>query len=186
LYALADRYLIQHVEITGVSAYAAKITQAVQPTDAISTGSDGWASAQENGENFTTQAATATDTPAVVLSDDWSYQSEGVSISIRKEVTGSGSDIATFFVADVVVADATQLQNAFASDSFGRNIAETTSNIAELNNAVFAINGDYYGFRTDGIIIRNGVIYRDVPSRTGLVFYRDGTMEIYNETETTA
>jgi hypothetical protein len=63
-------------------------------------------------------------------------------------VTGSGSDTVTYFVADVQLADATQLQNAFANNSFGRNIIANTSAIAQQNNAIFAINGDYYGFRT--------------------------------------
>lgn len=37
-----------------------------------------------------------------------------------------------------------------------------TSQIAENNNAIFAINGDYYGFRDNGLIIRNGTLYRDI------------------------
>jgi exopolysaccharide biosynthesis protein len=100
--------------------------------------------------------------------------------------TGSGNDALTYFVADVVLSDATQLASAFAKNSFGRNIIEYTSQIAAENSAILAINGDYYGFRTDGIIIRNGVIYRNVPVRTGLAFYKDGTMKIYDETQTSA
>ncbi len=89
-------------------------------------------------------------------------------------------------MADVVISDATQLSSAFAKNSFGRNIIEYTSVIAEENNAIFAINGDYYGFRSDGIVIRNGVIYRDAPARIGLAFYQDGSMKIYDETQTSA
>jgi len=51
---------------------------------------------------------------------------------------------------------------------------------------VFAINGDYYGFRSTGIVIRNGVAFRDEPARTGLAMYTDGTARIYDETTTTA
>jgi exopolysaccharide biosynthesis protein len=51
---------------------------------------------------------------------------------------------------------------------------------------VFAINGDYYGFRDAGIVIRNGIPYRDEGARAGLAIYRDGTMAIYDETLTTA
>ena len=58
--------------------------------------------------------------------------------------------------------------------------------MAENNDAIFAINGDYYGFRDTGIIIRNGVIYRDSPAREGLAFYKDGTMVVYDETKTSA
>jgi hypothetical protein len=49
---------------------------------------------------------------------------------------------------------------------------------------VFAINGDYYGFRSTGIVIRNGVLFRDEGARTGLAIYRDGHMEVYDETTT--
>lgn len=86
----------------------------------------------------------------------------------------------------MILDDATSLQSAFANDQFGRNITEKTSVIAAENDAIFAINGDYYGFRDDGIIIRNGVIYRDQPARTGLAFFLDGSMAIYDETETSA
>jgi exopolysaccharide biosynthesis protein len=109
-----------------------------------------------------------------------------MSISIKQVSTGSGKNALTYFVADVVLSDATQLSSAFAKDSFGQNIIEYTSKIASDNDAIFAINGDYYGFRSDGIVIRNGVIYRDLPARTGLAFYRDGTMKIYDETQTSA
>ena len=41
-------------------------------------------------------------------------------------------------------------------------------------------------FRTSGIVIRNGVIYRDNGARQGLAIYRDGTMALYDEKTTTA
>ncbi len=175
-YLLADRYLIEHVEIENAAAIPAVSTLT--------------ATAQKSS-GVTAAAVTAvpqkTATPSsAVTSDAWNYKSEAVSISIKKVVTGNGANTITYYVADAVVADATQLSNAFAKNKFGRNIIETTSQIAQNNNAIFAINGDYYGFRTDGIIIRNGVIYRDQPARTGLAFYLDGTMRMYDETTTTA
>ena len=185
LYALADRYLIPHVEITNVSAYAAAVTQTAQPASsnlenaALLPVESGAVSSPANDP-------TAADTSESVLSDDWNYQSDDLSIAIQKVVTGSGSSAVTYFVADVTLSHASQLQNAFANNSFGRNIIDDTSRIAQQNNAIFAINGDYYGFRTDGIIIRNGVIYRDIPARTGLAFYQDGSMKIYDETQTSA
>jgi exopolysaccharide biosynthesis protein len=107
-------------------------------------------------------------------------------IKINKVTTGSGADTVTYYVADVTLTDATQLRSAFADNSFGENIVENTSAIAQDNDALFAINGDYYGFRDTGIVIRNGVVYRDEGARTGLAFYRDGTVKVYDETATTA
>ena len=171
LYLLADRYLIEKVAIADVNAYASSAVAQATATPVALT------------QAQATPTASATTAPSY---DDWNYTSSSVSISIQKVVSGSGQNQVTYFVADVVVSDATQLQNAFANNQFGQNIIEYTSAIAEENNAIFAINGDYYGFRDDGIIIRNGVIYRDVPVRTGLAFYRDGSMSVYDETSTSA
>jgi len=112
--------------------------------------------------------------------------SDDANITISKITQGSGADTVTYFVADVQLTDATRLRSAFAENKFGTNIVENTSDIAADNNAVFAINGDYYGFRDTGIVIRDGVVYRDDGARQGLAFYRDGTVKVYDETTTTA
>jgi len=161
-----DRFVVQHVEISDVSAY-----QASQSSTAA--GSTTGSTAEPGGAT----AAVATDT---------SYVSDSSNINISTVTTGSGDSTVTYYVADVVLGDATTLRSAFANDSFGENITETTSQIANANNAVFAINGDYYGFRDTGIVIRNGVVFRDEGARQGLAFYRDGTVKVYDETATTA
>jgi exopolysaccharide biosynthesis protein len=51
--------------------------------------------------------------------------------------------------------------------------------MAVRNEAVCAVNGDYYGIGSVGVVIRNGVIYRDKPDGDVLVLYRDGTMRIF-------
>lgn len=161
-----DRFVVQHVEISDVSAY-----QASQSSTAADT------TTESTAESSGTTAAVTTDT---------SYVSGRSNINISTVTTGSGDSTVTYYVADVVLDDATTLQSAFANDSFGENITDTTSAIAEANNAVFAINGDYYGFRDTGIVIRNGVVFRDEGARQGLAFYRDGTVKVYDETATTA
>jgi exopolysaccharide biosynthesis protein len=153
-----DRFVVQHVEISDVSAYEA--TQGVSA-----------------GTTTAGSAASLTDT---------SYTGNGTTIKISTVATGSGDGTVTYYVADVVLDDATTLKSAFANDSFGENITQTTSEIAAAHNAVFAINGDYYGFRDTGIVIRNGVTYRDEGARQGLAFYRDGTVKVYDETATNA
>lgn len=188
-YLAADRYLIQHVEISDVKAYAASTPDVTISYGSISstTTSTQVASAGAVSSAATSSPVQMTSTPASLLkADDWNYLSETLSISIREISTGSGSNKLTYFVADVVVKNATQLKSGFANNQFGRNIIAYTSAIAKENNAIFAINGDYYGFRSDGIEIRNGVIFRDKPARIGLAFYRDGSMKIYDETKTSA
>ncbi|WP_328476693.1 phosphodiester glycosidase family protein [Actinoplanes sp. NBC_00393] len=150
-----DRYVLDHVEVSGASALTATNVVAAE-ADASGT-------------------ATAT-----------GYTSDTATIAIEKVVTGSGSDQVTYFVADVRVGDATIVRSAFANDQFGENIIADPSQIAASVNAVLAINGDYYGFRDTGIVIRNGVAFRDSGARQGLAFYADGSASLYDETSTTA
>ncbi|MEV7962248.1 phosphodiester glycosidase family protein [Oerskovia paurometabola] len=162
-----DRYVVEHVEIADVAAY-----EASQATDSGTQGAPSGTSAGSSSET----GATA----------DASTSSDGTSVSVRQVVEGSGDDTVTYYVADVVLGEATDLRSAFAQNAFGENITEKTSDIAAGNDALLAINGDYYGFRSTGIVIRNGVVYRDEGAREGLAFYRDGTVEVYDETTTTA
>jgi len=156
-----DRFVIEHVEISDVAAYE---TEHTTISDDVPT------------------TTTATDP---VLTDT-TYTSDDASVAISTVVTGSGDATVTYYVADVILTDATALRSAFAQNSFGENIIETTSAIAQANDAVFAINGDYYGFRDTGIVIRNGVVYRDSGAREGLAFFLDGSVTVYDETTTTA
>lgn len=132
----------------------------------------------------TNVVAAEADTSGAATGTGWT--SDTATISIEKVVTGSGSAQVTHFVADVRVSDATIVRSAFAGDQFGENIIANPSEIAASVNAVLAINGDYYGFRDTGIVIRNGVTFRDKGARQGLAFYADGSVELYDETATTA
>lgn len=114
------------------------------------------------------------------------YSSSATSIGIEKVSTGSGSDTVTYYVADIKTSDATLIRSAFAQDKFGTNIVAYPSAIASAHHAVLAINGDYYGFRDTGIVVRNGVAYRDKGARQGLALYTDGSMKLYDETATSA
>jgi exopolysaccharide biosynthesis protein len=73
--------------------------------------------------------------------------------------------------------------NAFADIQFGRHHAYT-SEIAQANNGIFAINAIYYGF-AHGIIIRQRYHLRDIPAhRSG--FLSGWFEKIYDETQTSA
>ncbi|WP_454729423.1 phosphodiester glycosidase family protein [Cellulosimicrobium protaetiae] len=169
-----DRFVVEHVEIADVSAY-----EASRSLDA--SGASGQGVAADDGEG--TAAGTSSGTATV---DGDTYSSDATSVTVSQVTTGSGDDTVTYYVADVVLSDMTDLRSAFAQDAFGTNITETTSDIAADHDAVLAINGDYYGFRDTGIVIRNGVVYRDEGAREGLALYRDGHVEVYDETSTDA
>ena len=90
------------------------------------------------------------------------------------------------YVADVEVTDGTSILSAFANNTYGRNITDTTSDMAEENNAVLAINGDYYGARQSGYVIRNGVVYRNQGSSgEDMVISKDGSLSFISESDTT-
>ena len=137
----------------------------------------------EHVEGTVSDSASAA--PTGTSTDD-GYTSSTTSLSIEKVTTGSGSDTITYFVADITTTDATLIRSAFAQDKFGTNITAYPSVIAKGKNAVLAINGDYYGFRDTGIVVRDGVAYRDKGARQGLAMYRDGSMKLYDETATNA
>lgn len=153
----ANRFLVPHVEVSDVAAYEAEHSTASAPA-----------------------TATPDAEPETLTATRFSDGSTSIDVST---VT---TDTLTYYVADVVLGDATDLRSAFANNQFGENITQTTSEIAAANGAVFAVNGDYYGFRSTGIEIRNGVVYRDEGARQGLAFYTDGHVEVYDETQTTA
>jgi exopolysaccharide biosynthesis protein len=92
------------------------------------------------------------------------------------------------YVVDVQVSSVAYLKTAFAQNAFGRNLKDTTSDIAEANDAILAINGDYYGFRDAGYVLRNGVLYRDtVNSDTdALVVGSDGSLYAASESSASA
>lgn len=241
IYLLADRYLIEHVEMevavesgpaakieftpstesnaeeSEEAAFAAAVIRSTATDISDSTANENSASAKTDEPNFaaiedsnsTTAADTNSDklpteisqitktntmTPSATeasytadeVSGSWTYQDDSASITIQRFTRGSGNNTVTYFAADVVLSEASALQSAFAKNKFGTNIIEKVTAIAADNNAVFAINGDYYGFRSDGIIIRNGAIYRNKPARVGLAIFDDGTMQIYDERTTDA
>lgn len=92
------------------------------------------------------------------------------------------------YVAEVKLSSAEYLKTALADDTYGKNIVGKTSDIAYLNNAVFAVNGDFYGAQEEGYVIKNGILYRNiaVKKQEDLVIYRDGSFDIILETEVPA
>lgn len=113
-----------------------------------------------------------------------SYEDEAVSIILteyREEDT-------TIYVADIQLSSPEYLKTAFAQNSYGKNVTEKTSEIAAEENAILAINGDYYGAQEKGYVLRNGNLYRDEAEegQEDLVIYQDGTFGIISEEEITA
>ncbi len=92
------------------------------------------------------------------------------------------------YVADIRLESPEYLRCALAEDTYGRNIKEKTSEMAERVGAIVAVNGDYYGAREMGFVIRNGELYRAAPDvkLESLVINDDGSFKIVSQQRTRA
>lgn len=122
--------------------------------------------------------------PQQVQITDTSYSDGNISITIT-EIRQHDTQI---YVADIQLKDPAYLRTALAKDTYGRNIKEKTSEMASDHGAILAINGDYYGSREKGYVLRNGVLYRTDADRDreDLVIYDDGGFGIISEKNVTA
>ena len=122
-------------------------------------------------------ALAATEPNAKTIEDTTTYEGDTIKITIDQWCYAFNRTNLRFFVANVYVSDPAQMQTAFAGEQYSKNNAEATSAIAERHDAILAINGDYYNYKDkNGLVIRNGVLYRDAASsRDQLLVMRDGT-----------
>ena len=191
-YALLDTFVIPHpmqsveinaiAETTSTSGIKESVEAAIQSklgnntdtaieTDSITTAS----------ENTDTAVETATSIEGGTVIGQYSDSKTSITLKQYREYDSN------IYVADVTVSDASDLKTALANNTYGRNITDTTSDMAENNNAVLAINGDYYGARQSGYVIRNGKLYRDTSgNRDALVIQKNGEFKFVSESETSA
>ena len=88
-----------------------------------------------------------------------------------------------YFVADIYVRSLENFRGGFASNYYSSD-ANDVGKIAEIgrkHNAVFAINCDYCSYRTNGIIYRNGVMYRENKRSDLCLIYKNGEADILSD-----
>ena len=193
-YVLLKTFVISEVQAVVVKNTTSDIAQAAENTDTTinsntttTDNSDKNTTTGVENENTNNSAVNATESSESAKTvTDSSYKDSKVDINIttvRKNNT-------TVYVADVKLSDSSYLKTALAYDSFGTNVTEATSSIAGNNNAILAVNGDYYGADRSGYVIKNGVIYRNTVRSDSeyhdLAVYKDGSFKIIYETEVTA
>ena len=136
-----------------------------------------------NTSSNTAQASQAAKTATIT---DSSYKDDNISINLT-ETTVNNTQV---YVADITVSSSDYLKTAFAQNAFGTNVTAKTSETATDNNAILAVNGDYYGANSTGYVIRNGVVYRDTvredSSNGDLAIYKDGSFKIIYEDQISA
>ena len=110
-----------------------------------------------------------------VVETENSYSSSDLSITVNEVNEGN----LTYYVADIYVRDITCFRTALANNTYGSGFRDSITGMAALNNALLAVNGDYYGNTSEGVVIRNGVIYRANATNCDVcVLYYDGTMKV--------
>lgn len=127
---------------------------------------------------------------------DTSYRSQDISIDIsyhqydtgKLDQSDQGKHVKygtkiSYVLADIYVADISCIQTAFAQDTYGVGYSEKLSDMSARLQSVLAVNGDSYSnnrHKNNGTIIRNGTIYRNMPSDAETcVLNMDGTLDIY-------
>ena len=190
-YAMLDTFVIPHpmqsveinaiAETTSTSGIKESVEAIIQSklgnnTD-TSVQTDSTTTASENTDTTVETSVSVVEGGTVI----GQYSDSKTSITL-KQYREYDSNI---YVADVTVSDASDLKTALANNTYGRNITDTTSDMAANNNAVLAINGDYYGARQSGYVIRNGKLYRDTSgNRDALVIQKNGEFKFVSESET--
>ena len=188
VYALLDTFVIERVY--DPYAEASLISEAGSSESPAGTGESGEVVLNETSAPQVTETPDpgATQDPGVetslVVVTKTTYIDDNIEITVS-ELRIHGTDV---HVADIKLSSPEYLKTAFAKGKYGRNVSDETSDTAERVNAILAINGDYYGARTYGYVIRNGVLYRSTGARNreDLVIYADGSFEIINESKITA
>ena len=136
--------------------------------------------------NTSSNTAQASQTAKTATVTDSSYKDENFSINLS-ETTVNNTQV---YVADITLSSSDYLKTAFAQNAYGTNVTAKTSVTAADNNAILAVNGDYYGANSTGYVIRNGVVYRDTVrenSNNGdLAIYKDGSFKIIYEDQISA
>ena len=144
-------------------------------------------------ETISTVATTSTSSNAAASQaaktatvTDSSYKDDNISVNLS-ETTVNNTQV---YVADITLSSSDYLKTAFAQNAYGTNVTAKTSVTAADNNAILAVNGDYYGANSTGYVIRNGVVYRDTvredSSNGDLAIYKDGSFKVIYEDQISA
>lgn len=109
----------------------------------------------------------------------YSYQSEDLRIAVDKVE----EEKVTYFVADVWIRNIREFKTAFAQNRYGHQVCKMPAITAKENKALLAVTGDYYSGKKQGLVIRNGELYRDTVVGDVCVLYVDGELATYSAEE---
>ena len=140
----------------------------------------------ENTQNMAadknqTQNITSTQINSTVIK---TFKSDSADITVYQKTYGEGENKVTYYVADCYVTSAAEIKTYLAENTYGKNIKESITDMDTATGSVLSINGDFYGNSESGIVIRNGVEYRNNSTNADIcVLFKDGTIKTYSPTE---
>ena len=178
-YVLLDTFVLEQVYQSAgaqnLSMFVSESNQGLSTAAGMSTQTD---SGSASSDSSAAAQQLPTDLENVIYADD------NICIAME-QYREYDTDI---YVAEVWLSSAQYLKTALANNSYGKNVTAKTSEMASENGAILAINGDYYGAKESGYVIRNGVVYRDYGSSDTdvLCIYADGSFAITNSAEASA
>lgn len=177
LYVVLDTFVIQRVYTVVPSESNGAVVSGQTTTGTSGSAQTGAAAEEETASDSDEAGGAASGQSAAVT--DYSYQDSNISITVT-EYREYDTNI---YVADVTVSSPEYLKTALAKQAYGQNITEKTSEIAQENQAILAINGDYYGAQRSGYVLKNGVLYRDSAQddQEDLVIWADGSFTLITE-----
>ena len=138
-----------------------------------------------NETTITSHSANSSSTSTATVKTATAYEDDTKTISIETYERNSTQ----IHVATVTMKGDASIKTALADETYGRNVKAKTSTTAQSVNAVLAVNGDYYGARDAGYVIRNEQLLRSDSqdaNQEDLVIYQDGSFEIIREGDITA
>lgn len=91
--------------------------------------------------------------------DGLSYRDDTITVTVEE----TRAYDTTILIARVIISDPSQIRTAMAG-RYGSDTQTPGARLAKRVQAVFAINGDYFNFTSNGYVVRQGTLYRDNPA----------------------
>jgi len=113
--------------------------------------------AQLLSEKVTTFNIDAWDGSEIIM-----YEDETIQAYLWKERIDIETE-ETYNFADITIAHPSQIRRYYAGGEYQMNTRFYPQTMAQTTNSVVAITGDFYNYRTYGVVVNNGIVYRDEP-----------------------
>lgn len=180
----SDNIVISKPSNTKSTASSSATSEASTSTASVDSSQTGSTPEESESESTDWAKKFADKFTSTVVSTSDSYTSPNISISVKQYTKGSSKSPITYYVADIYISKIECLQTGFAKDKYGVGYSENVLSMDARFNAVLTINGDYYGNGKSGVVIRNGIAYRNVADNSDIcVLYYNGTMRTFLASE---